>query len=126
MPPASEAVAMQLVVAPVPRGEEWRRSFGAHPLVSTQLKHPTGLLAERMGAMEMRFALAVENGALGYRTRRVALCLGPLRLPLPRWLAPRVTAWEKPGAADQVQVTVESRLPLVGLLISYEGTINRL
>jgi hypothetical protein len=123
MPKAGEAVPMQLVVAPFAGGEDWRRSFGGHPLLSKQGDHPGGMLLERMGSMEMRFALAVENGALGYQSRRVTLCLAPFRIPLPRWLAPRVTAWERPGADGQVQVSVESRLPLVGLLISYEGVI---
>lgn len=123
MPKAGDAVPMQLVVEAFVGGEDWRRSFGGRPLVSKQGDHPSGLLLERMGSMEMRFALAVENGALGYQSRRVTLCLSLLRVPLPRWLAPRVTAWEKPGPDGQVQISVESRLPLVGRLISYEGMI---
>lgn len=125
MPKAGDAVDMQLIVTPFGPGEEWRRSFGGHPMVSTQWKHADGLLAERMGPMEMRFALEVAGGALGYHTQRVALCLGRLRIPLPRWFAPTVTAWEKPtGDPNRVQVAVESRLPILGLLISYEGTVT--
>jgi hypothetical protein len=44
---------------------------------------------------------------------------------LPRWLAPRVEAWEKPDG-HIVNVSVEVRLPLLGLLIAYEGSLTRI
>jgi hypothetical protein len=126
MPQAGDAVEMRLVVTPRGQGEEWRRSFAGRPLISVQTKHADGLLVECMGPLEMRFGLDVAGGALGYQTQRVALRLGALRLPLPRWFAPRVTAWEKPtGDPDRTQISVESRLRLLGLLISYEGLVIR-
>jgi hypothetical protein len=126
LPHANEAVEMRLIVTRLEHGEEWRRSFAGKPMISTQWNHPNGLLVERMGPLQLRFQLNVVDGALGYQTRGVALCLGPLRIPLPSWLAPNVTAWEKPtGDPNRVQVAVESRLPILGMLISYEGTVTR-
>lgn len=126
LPAAGEAVDLQLIITPLNQGEEWRRTFAGRLLVSTQWKQAAALLAERMGPLEMQFRLEVVRGGLHYRTKRVTLCLGPLRVPLPYWLAPCVTAWERPsGARERTHVDVEATLPLVGLLIAYEGTVTR-
>jgi hypothetical protein len=125
LPKAQEAVAIELWVTPRADGEEWRRSFAGRPLVSRQAARRDGLLAERMGGVETRFRLAVADGALSYQTVSAALCLGPLRVPLPRWVRPRATAWERPaGQKDQLSISVEVYLPGLGLLIAYEGTLT--
>jgi hypothetical protein len=126
LPAAGEAVDLRLIVTPRNQGEEWHRTFAGRSLVTMQGKLADGLLAERRGPLEMQFRLEVVHGSLSYQTQRVALCLGRLRLPLPGWLAPCVTAWEKPlGERQGIYVTVEARLPGLGLLIAYEGTVNR-
>ena len=126
LPAAGEAVDLQLIITPLPRGEEWRRTFAGCPLVSTQWQQSESLLAERIGPLEVHFRLEVVSGALHYQTQRVAVRLGPLRVPLPSWLAPHVTAWERPlGDRDRTGVAVETRLPWLGLLIAYEGTVTR-
>ncbi len=126
LPAAGEAVDMRLLVTPLQQGEEWQRTFAGRPLVSTQWQQADGLLAERMGTLEMGFRLEVVGGALYYQMQRVTLCLGPVRVPLPSWLAPRVTAWEKPsGDRERPQVAVEASLPWLGRLIAYEGTVTR-
>ncbi len=66
------------------------------------------------------------------------MCLGRLRVPLPRWISPRVTALEKAGAEgsgtvgrpchnaeDQIDVAVQVVLPFLGRLIVYEGKLTR-
>src|SRR5437762_2580666 len=74
-----------------------------------------------------RFRLEVREGALVYHSAGAALRLGPLTLPLPRWGAPRISASEAPlDGGDRTQVSVESRAPLLGLLIAYEGTVTRI
>ena len=126
LPATGEAVEMRLTVTRLKHGEEWGRVFAGRPLVSRQWPRPDGLLAERLGPVELRFRLKVMGGALNYQTRSVTLCLGALRIPLPHRLAPRVTAWEKPTAdRDRVKVAVETHLPLFGLLLAYEGTVTR-
>ena len=122
MPAATEGVEMKLVVVSSPKGEEWRRSFGGHPLVSSQWSHADGSLAERMGPTVIRMQLEAINGALHYRTRHTKL----LGIPIPRRLAPRVTASETPtGQPKRVAVFVEVRLPLLGRLIGYEGIVSQ-
>jgi hypothetical protein len=94
-------------------------------MVSKQWARADGRLAERVGLGELRLRLGVERGGLTYDTIGCALCLGPLRLPFPLRLSPRVTAWEHvvPGT-DQIDVLVEMRLPVLGLLISYGGRLT--
>jgi hypothetical protein len=126
LPAAAETVDLQLVVVQQAHGEEWRRTFGTHPLTSFQSRRHDGLLVERMGPVELRFALRAEGGALLYRSTGASMRLGPLRIPLPRRLAPRVEAWERPaGEPGRAHVAVEVHLPLAGLLVAYEGSVTR-
>ena len=123
LPSAAEAVDLRLVITSTPGGEEWRRFFAGRPLVSLQWIQPDGLLVERMGAMELQFRLDAARGALLYHVQSVTLRLGPVRIPLLGLLAPRASASETP-VAEGVHVVVEVRLPLLGLLVSYEGTVR--
>jgi hypothetical protein len=126
MPSAGEAVPAELVVCAREGGEIWRRTFAGRRLTTTQFPFAGDLLAERLGAVELRFRLEVAAGALVYRQMTAALRIGPLTVPLPRWLRPQVDAREEPAQPpDQAHVIVQVLVPLVGLLIHYEGTIKR-
>jgi uncharacterized protein DUF4166 len=124
LPEAGESVPVRLSVRREGPGERWVRSFGARRLVSSQHACADGLLAERFGPLELRFRLAPTARGLRYEQGGTALCAGPLHLPLPRWMAPRVTATEEaapPGDRTRLRVTVS--LPVVGLLLAYEGEL---
>jgi len=124
MPLAGDAVRTRLVVTPQGKRERWQRSFGARFLVTTQWEESGNLLAERMGPLEIYFRLHATNRALVYRQTGAALRLGPWRLDLPSWLAPRVVAQEEPGGhPERIHVAVEIVAPLLGLLISYDGAM---
>jgi Domain of unknown function (DUF4166) len=127
LPVAGSAVEVRLTVIPQGRGENWLRTFAGRPLASYQCSGPDGLLAERMGLAEMHFRLQVVESALRYHPQGMALCLGPVRLTLPRWLAARVSAVERaveePG---RTHVAVEVTHPMLGLLVAYDGTIKRI
>jgi Domain of unknown function (DUF4166) len=127
LPAAGESVDTQLTVAPRELGEEWKRTFAGRPMTSFQWGRPDGLLAERMGPLELCFRLEVCGGALVYHSAGAALRLGPLVFPLPRWCAPRISARETPlDGRDRTLVSVEARAPLLGLMIAYEGTVTRI
>jgi hypothetical protein len=127
LPAEGEAVDVRLQVTARDNGEEWRRTFAGNPLVSMQYDQVDGLLIERMGITEMRFRLEVIGGALSYQTVSVALRFGSLRVPLPYWLSPRVTAWEKAvGDVNKIHVSVDVTLPLIGRLIDYEGILTQI
>lgn len=99
--------------------------FAGRALVSEQYESLGGLLAERFGLLDIRFRLEVVDHALCFHQAGAALSVGPLRVPLPRWLVPQVTAreWALPGQRC-VQVAVSMHVPLAGLLLAYEGSIE--
>jgi hypothetical protein len=125
LPAAGEDVEVKLQVTALEEGEEWSRMFAGHPLVSRQSNRSDGLLVESVGIVEIRFRLAVVGGTLSYQMVSAALRFGSLRLPLPHWLSPRITAWEKAaGDLNQIQVSVDVIFPLIGCLLAYEGRLT--
>ena len=125
LPPAAEDVPTRLTITPTGNGETWLRSFHGARLVSIQRALSPGVLAERFGRLELRFRLEVLDGGIVYRQSGAAFCIGRFRLPLPHWLAPQISAWERPsehrGCAD---VSVVVSAPLTGFLIAYEGSME--
>lgn len=129
LPAAGERVPVRLSVTPFPGGETWRRTFAGNSFDTEQRIHSEEqhLMADRIGPTEIITRLEVEaDGALVYRPLRVSLRLGDfLRVPIPRSLSPESSARE--WASDKepgVYVSVRVSLPLVGLLVAYEGYIE--
>jgi len=89
---------MALEIVPSPRGLAWRRRFGEFAFDTRQ--RPVGARSfwERVGAAELRFDLRAEEGVVIYDYRSTVLCLGPLRVPLPSHLGPRVNGRESLGS----------------------------
>lgn len=124
LPASSETARAQLIVEPLVDGERWVRSFDGRLFISTQWEVAPGVLGERVGPMEFEFRLRVLNGALVYEQVTAALSAGPLRLPLPARLAPRVAARETPAGPTRVQVQVTVSAPGCGQVLSYEGLVE--
>ena len=124
LPMAGEEVPVRLVVTPHLHGERWQRMFADRSLRSEQYAGPGGCLVERFGLLDVWFRLAIVDRLLCLRQASVALHVGALRVPLPRWLSPQITGreWAMPGQT-RVQVAVSVSVPLVGLLLAYEGSI---
>jgi hypothetical protein len=122
-PAAGENVDTRLVVRRDGALQHWERSFGGHVLSSVQRAWEDSRVGERFGPMECVFRLrAVEKG-LVYEQVSAWLCLGRLRLPVPRVLAPRIecTTTEAPGGMA-VQVRIGTRF--TDWLLVYEGIIR--
>ncbi|HEX2094057.1 MAG TPA: DUF4166 domain-containing protein [Longimicrobiaceae bacterium] len=125
LPSPSAATRVQLHVTPSAHGERWERTFGSRRLVTLQHEAPGSLLGERFGPLELRFQLRPQAGVLSYLQEEAALCFGRSRLVLPPWLAPRVSATESTTeAARRSRTVVDVSLPLLGLLIRYEGELE--
>jgi hypothetical protein len=123
LPAAAEAVAVELSVEPTARGERWVRRFGSRRFATTARAAAGGLFAERFRVFEFRFRLTPLGGAaLEARQVEAGLCLGPLWLPLPPALAPRVWGREEAageGAGPRVRVRID--WPGARRLLEYEG-----
>jgi hypothetical protein len=125
LPPAGADVPVQLVVTQHSGGERWDRTFGATPFVTEQRGAASGLMVERIGPTDVSYHLEVAGGALYYRQRGMALRMGPLRLPIPGWLAPQISARESAMPDEKsTHISVKVTLPLIGLLVSYKGYIK--
>ena len=129
VPRSSDAAQVRLAVSHRGLVERWHRTFGGRPLVTVQSEAPGGLLAERVGVLEFRSRLAVEDGALLFRHVGLAIRLGPLRVPLPDWLSIKVAGQEGPadsGDDPGPHTTVDVRVtgPTGGLLFAYRGTVR--
>ncbi len=131
MPAAAERVAVTLRVARSPGREHWQRVFGAHPLASRQWER-AGCLVEALGPIQCVFRLHAVAGALTFEQVGAAVGLGRFRLPLPRFLAPRVRGrahvvmGPEPGAGDDGAVHVEVTIsaPGLGLIVGYDGQLE--
>jgi Domain of unknown function (DUF4166) len=125
LPAAGDAVDVRLMVTRRGEREHWARQFAGRPFGSILCRRLNGLLAEQMGPWEIQFRLANDGGALMYHLGRARLCLGPIPIPVPHWCAPRVVASERSNRENGgVDCSVELHLPVLGLLIAYEGTIR--
>lgn len=112
-----------------PRGENesetWIRRFNNVTLTTIQYAGTDGCVHEQFGILEFTFKLQAEGRTLRHLQRAAALNLGGIRIPLPFWLAPAVRGFESATADDNiVQVQVEVRLPALGLLVAYDGTVD--
>lgn len=102
--------------------ETWTRNFAGRRFSSVQYQGRgayEGLLCERFGPFTFGLATVVENDRLRVPVRRWSM-LG-VRLPL--WLAPRSNTYECEEDGT-FQFYVDISLPLVGLVVRYEGYIN--
>lgn len=127
LPAGGEAVRVCLSVTREEGGaaERWHRTFEGRVFDTLQREGEGRLLAESAGPFELLFRLSVERGALVYTPAGAALKVGPLRVPLPRALAPRVEARERVADdGEGVHVHVSSNAPIVGLMLSYEGRLR--
>jgi hypothetical protein len=82
-----------------------------------------GLLLETLGAMVCGFRLRADAEGLFYAQEYQAVRVGRFRLRLPGWLGPSVVARvvrRERAAYSEVEIA----LPLVGLILRYEGSVT--
>jgi hypothetical protein len=125
LPAAGARVPVRLVVTRRRGVERWHRTFAGRDFVTYQRRTADGLMAERAGLFELLFRLDERNGVRRYRQVGFAFRLGPLCVPLPRRLSPRVVARERVSAdGSRISASVRVSAPLVGLLIAYGGCVE--
>ena len=96
----------------------WSRDFDGRVFEST-FHRDEDFLVEKIGLVSLYLEPVVEGGRLQYRL--AGTYLGPIALPAV--LAPTITAWE--GESEgKYAFDVSVRLPLVGQLIRYSGSLD--
>jgi hypothetical protein len=123
LPSAGPATDTTLLVTAADDGERWQRMVGECRFETQQYASSGLRLAERYGALEFLFRLRASGGSLVYVQDGAALLFRTRRLRLPHFVAPQIEAREDPVSATSVDVTVSVRLPGVGLVIAYNGTM---
>ncbi|HTJ46154.1 MAG TPA: DUF4166 domain-containing protein [Kofleriaceae bacterium] len=121
MPRPGPRVPVQLRVEETTTGETWRRSFRDKKLDSRQ-RRVGELVVDRFGPTEVWFALEAGTHDVVMRQVRTVIRIGPLRIPWPRVLGPRISGTMRDDGALHVAVRVAA--PLIGLVISYEGVVT--
>jgi hypothetical protein len=98
--------------------ERWTRAFSGHRFTS-EFSKAHGCVVERFGPLRFRFDLVNEGSGLRMVLRNWSVA----RLPLPLALAPRASAreWEEAGL---FRFDVSVALPLVGLVVHYQGWLD--
>jgi len=96
----------------------WSRSFDGRTFEST-FTRDEDFLVERMGPLSLYLQPMCEGGRLVYRL--IATQIGPV--PLPRFFAPAMTAWES-EKDGKYTFEVVVRLPLFGQVIHYSGALD--
>lgn len=125
LPRRNERANVRLTITRQGQRERWTRTIDGRRFISTQWMDTNHRLVERWGCLILRFRLSVSDGSLDYTQRTCTLAFGPVRVPWPAWLSPRVSATERPsdgGSGSHVSVSVV--FPLVGRILEYSGAIR--
>ena len=127
LPPEIDDVPTTLRIAGQNGMERWERVFGKTLLVTTQRLDDDGLMIERFRFLELMYRVDRQPDCVRHLQVGAALRCGRLRVPLPRLLAPSVVGSETAtGVPKQIRVQVDVRLPIVGVLLSYDGVVTML
>jgi Domain of unknown function (DUF4166) len=121
-PRRGSAVPVRVEVLRHADGEVWTRVIGGRRYISRQVRSGTRVL-ERIGPLELDFAVTVDGNGLRYEQTRTALRLGRLRLPVPRWLCPSVRARVEARDDSSFFVRVDTCAFGPEPLFSYYGTV---
>jgi len=115
LPKAGEQVTVHLKVKVERGGERWIRHFDSQCLITEQWIQ-NGLLVEAAGPIRFGFRLSADGESMGFEMERCWL----MALPLPLFLAPRVSA-RVTGRETSWWAMVQVELPMIGMLARYEG-----
>lgn len=116
MPKAGDDVPLRIEFDCDPRRETWTRDFGGARLRSGVVLR-RGLLRERLGPVQFRFALHANEGVIWWTVAGARL-FGLFPLPAALFDGVRCREFEADG---RYRFEVEARLPLAGRVIRYDG-----
>lgn len=117
LPAPGSGLAITVVFARSPQAETWARDFGGAAMCSRMWAR-RGQLRERLGLLQFDFRLDSSPAGIAWSTAGVRLH-GLLPLPA-AWFA-RVQCRESEDAQGRYSFDVSASLPLVGLVVRYQG-----
>ena len=119
LPPEGRDQPLSVTFMPSGDAEIWTRTFGVKRFVSTQWADGTQL-RERVGPVTLHMTLQQDGEWLGLTLVGVRA----LGIPLPTSLLPRINTRET-DRDGRYCFEVEAITPLIGLLVRYEGWLER-
>lgn len=119
LPPAGDDVATVVEFDCGPRRETWRRDFGGARMASSLVLRE-GLMRERLGPIQFRFALHANDGAIWWTVAGARL-FGLLPVPASMFDGVRCREYEQ---EERYRFEVEAALPLAGRVIRYSGWLE--
>jgi Domain of unknown function (DUF4166) len=119
LPPAGPDQALTVTFTPdAVGGETWVRSFAGRRFVSVQTQDGA-CLCERVGLA--RLLLRPSASARGLALDLASVHVMGVRMP--RFVTPRIVTFESATPEGAYAFAVEARLPGLGLLVDYRGTL---
>ena len=100
-------------------GTIWDRRFGTGSFISRIEASGIGFLVETFGPFTLRFRLTPDGDAVSWTLQRAEV----FGLAIPSFLAPRISAREWLAADNAYAMSVVVALPLLGLVLRYEGEL---
>lgn len=110
---------LDVTLMPDGSGTIWDRRFGTGRFISRIEAGGSGFLIETFGPVTLRFWLTPDGDAISWTLQRAAV----FGLVLPSFLAPRIAAREWLAADNAYAMSVAVTLPLLGLILRYEGEL---
>ena len=110
---------LDVTFIPDGNGTIWDRRFGTGHFISRIEASGIGFLVETFGPFTLRFRLTPDGDAVSWTLQRAAV----FGLAIPSFLAPRIAAREWLAADKAYAMSVAVVLPLLGLVIQYEGEL---
>lgn len=120
LPPTMQDAPVEVRFDNTPAGETWQRRFGAAEMRS-RVRARDGLLVERLGPCTFGYRLVRIGRELAWTVER-ARVFG--FIPLPATLFDGVRCRESTDETGRYRFSVEARLPVIGLLVRYDGWLS--
>ena len=119
LPRPGSGLPLTVTFIPNGTGEHWVRRFGDRTFPSYQWQ-TRATIRERVGPVVLEFApVALADGM-----RLDAVSARAFGVPLPRYLAPQILTFESETPEGRYRFSAEARLPFIGRLVRYTGTLT--
>ncbi|WP_163831511.1 DUF4166 domain-containing protein [Spartinivicinus ruber] len=118
MPPASTDCNLQVYGNHTEDSMKWQRHFENH-IMTSNFKIAGEFLTEQLGPISLLLKLNIKDNKLSYHVVKTSV----FGIPIPKVFSPTLTAYEM-EYNELYRFHVSISLPIIGLLISYNGDLK--